>query len=303
VRTVAGRLGHAHGGRSTLLYYAAWIQEADQRASRVLMDRLPFPTPPSVTVMPTRPAQPLSPYRAIAAELRTAILDGTLPAGATLPTVKQLAARHQVAASTIHRATALLAAEHLIDVSRGRRAISTPPPTPVNDPDQQPDADRRDHNRQPAPQPPRVGGEWLRPVWLGSRVVEPPIRTNGWRDRVHIEGGWAAVRGMVRGMKPRQIRLLSVMCGCGRAGVGGVRRGRVGLVRSVRGGGGTRRRGELAPVARTPRRCAWDEFVPFLDYDVEIRTMICSTNAIESQNARYRRAVRARGHFQLSRPP
>jgi integrase len=46
VRTVAGRLGHAHGGRSTLLYYAAWIQEADQRASRVLMDRLPFPAPP-----------------------------------------------------------------------------------------------------------------------------------------------------------------------------------------------------------------------------------------------------------------
>ncbi len=42
---------------------------------------------------------------------------------------------------------------------------------------------------------------------------------------------------------------------------------------------------------------AWSEFVPFLDYDVEIRRVICSTNAIESINARYRRAVRARGHF------
>jgi transposase-like protein len=31
-------------------------------------------------------------------------------------------------------------------------------------------------------------------------------------------------------------------------------------------------------------RNAWDEFVPFLDYDVEIRTRICSTNAIESLN-------------------
>jgi putative transposase len=30
---------------------------------------------------------------------------------------------------------------------------------------------------------------------------------------------------------------------------------------------------------------AWEEFIPFLDY------------AIESLNARYRRAVRARGHF------
>ncbi|WP_416352017.1 IS256 family transposase [Subtercola sp. RTI3] len=42
---------------------------------------------------------------------------------------------------------------------------------------------------------------------------------------------------------------------------------------------------------------AWEEFTPFLSYDVEIRTVICSTNAIESLNARYRRAVRARGHF------
>ncbi|MFJ1455069.1 IS256 family transposase [Nocardia sp. N2S4-5] len=42
---------------------------------------------------------------------------------------------------------------------------------------------------------------------------------------------------------------------------------------------------------------AWPEFVPFLDYDVEIRRIICSTNAIESLNARYRRAIRARGHF------
>jgi putative transposase len=44
-------------------------------------------------------------------------------------------------------------------------------------------------------------------------------------------------------------------------------------------------------------RAAWPEFIPFLDYDVEIRRIICSTNAIESLNARYRRAVRARGHF------
>jgi putative transposase len=44
-------------------------------------------------------------------------------------------------------------------------------------------------------------------------------------------------------------------------------------------------------------RNAWTEFIPFLDYDLEIRTVLCSTNAIESLNARYRRAVRARGHF------
>jgi len=42
---------------------------------------------------------------------------------------------------------------------------------------------------------------------------------------------------------------------------------------------------------------AWSEFIPFLDYDIEIRRVLCSTNAIESLNARYRRAVKARGHF------
>ena len=44
-------------------------------------------------------------------------------------------------------------------------------------------------------------------------------------------------------------------------------------------------------------RNAWEQFIPFLDYDVEIRKVLCSTNAIESLNARYRRAVKARGHF------
>ncbi len=42
---------------------------------------------------------------------------------------------------------------------------------------------------------------------------------------------------------------------------------------------------------------SWEEFIPFLDYDLEIRRVICSTNAIESLNARYRRAIKARGHF------
>jgi len=42
---------------------------------------------------------------------------------------------------------------------------------------------------------------------------------------------------------------------------------------------------------------AWAEFVSFLSCDVEIRKVICSPHAIESVNARIRRAVRARGHF------
>jgi putative transposase len=42
---------------------------------------------------------------------------------------------------------------------------------------------------------------------------------------------------------------------------------------------------------------AWAEFVPFLSFDKEIRTLITTTNAIESLNARFRRSVKARGHF------
>jgi putative transposase len=55
--------------------------------------------------------------------------------------------------------------------------------------------------------------------------------------------------------------------------------------------------GSRYPAITRLWRQNWDQFIPFLDYDVEIRRVICPANAIESLNARYRRAVRARGHF------
>ncbi|WP_155053966.1 IS256 family transposase [Streptomyces blattellae] len=42
---------------------------------------------------------------------------------------------------------------------------------------------------------------------------------------------------------------------------------------------------------------SWAEFTPFLQFDAEIRRTVCTTNSIESVNARIRKAVRARGHF------
>jgi transposase-like protein len=42
---------------------------------------------------------------------------------------------------------------------------------------------------------------------------------------------------------------------------------------------------------------SWEEFVPFLEFPVELRKVVYTTNAIESLNARFRRAVRHRGHF------
>ncbi|MFI0479673.1 IS256 family transposase [Actinomadura sp. 9N215] len=55
--------------------------------------------------------------------------------------------------------------------------------------------------------------------------------------------------------------------------------------------------GERYPAIVRPWENAWAEFVPFLQFDTEIRRVVCSTNAIESVNARIRRAVKARGHF------
>ncbi len=54
---------------------------------------------------------------------------------------------------------------------------------------------------------------------------------------------------------------------------------------------------ERYPAIRTLWDGAWAEFMPFLDYPVEVRRVIYSTNAIESLHARMRRATRARGHF------
>ena len=55
--------------------------------------------------------------------------------------------------------------------------------------------------------------------------------------------------------------------------------------------------GKAYPAIPRLWRAAWEQFIPFLAYDLEIRTVLCSTNAIESLNARYRRAVNAKGHF------
>ena len=42
---------------------------------------------------------------------------------------------------------------------------------------------------------------------------------------------------------------------------------------------------------------SWTEFIPFLDFPLEVRKLIYTTNGIESLNARFRAAMRRRGHF------
>jgi len=44
-------------------------------------------------------------------------------------------------------------------------------------------------------------------------------------------------------------------------------------------------------------RDTWEDFIPFLEFPVELRKIVYSTNAIESLNARFRKAAVRRGHF------
>jgi transposase-like protein len=45
------------------------------------------------------------------------------------------------------------------------------------------------------------------------------------------------------------------------------------------------------PMAGSLGDNPWNEFIPFLDYDIEIRRVLCSTNAFQSLNACPRRAA------------
>ena len=44
-------------------------------------------------------------------------------------------------------------------------------------------------------------------------------------------------------------------------------------------------------------RDTWDDFVPFLEFPIELRKLVYTTNSIESLNARFRKAAVRRGHF------
>ena len=54
---------------------------------------------------------------------------------------------------------------------------------------------------------------------------------------------------------------------------------------------------EKYPAMIKSWRDTWDDFIPFLEFPKELRKIVYSTNAIESLNARYRKAAVRRGHF------
>jgi len=50
-------------------------------------------------------------------------------------------------------------------------------------------------------------------------------------------------------------------------------------------------------IARQGWRRNWEQVIPFFAFPIAVRRIIYTTNAIESLNAKLRRAVRTRGHF------
>jgi putative transposase len=54
---------------------------------------------------------------------------------------------------------------------------------------------------------------------------------------------------------------------------------------------------ERYPAMIDTWRRSWAEFVPFLGFPVELRTIVYTTNAIESLNSRFRKAIQRRTHF------
>lgn len=53
----------------------------------------------------------------------------------------------------------------------------------------------------------------------------------------------------------------------------------------------------LYPAMIDTWRRSWNEFTPFLAFPIELRTIVYTTNAVESLNSRFRKAVQRRTHF------
>ncbi|MBW0111605.1 tyrosine-type recombinase/integrase [Pseudonocardia sp. KRD-182] len=157
VRTVAGRLGHSGGGVTTLRVYAAWLAEADQRAAGGLLARMPA-RPAAVPLVPRALTSPRTPREKIAASLYAQIVAGEFPEGGHLPGIKELAAEHEVAVSTVHRAFELLRTCGVLAGDARQRPVVHIPASTVDE-------------VEPVPKAATVG--------VGRRLVEFRLRSAG----------------------------------------------------------------------------------------------------------------------------
>ena len=147
LRTVAGRLGHGGGGTTTLKVYAAWVSAADQRAALIMLDRMPARPVPGGPVGggfaaddPLDEIDPQRDYERIAADIRTKILDGTLPDGSELATVKDLVAQYDTTVYQAHQAMQLVKSWGLLTGGGRGRRLTVVRPAEEDRPDEKPDA-------------------------------------------------------------------------------------------------------------------------------------------------------------------
>ncbi|MGH3821707.1 MAG: GntR family transcriptional regulator [Pseudonocardiaceae bacterium] len=174
IRTVAGRLGHAGGGSTTLKAYTAWVSEADQRAAKTISGRMP-PLPTQPDPVDRAKTDPHSPYQRIAARLRHDILTGTLTDGDHPPSAKHLATQHNVSPATAHRALTLLKTWGLITSSHSQRATVTRPAQPEPQPH-----DTHTATSQPADTDTDAGRELLHldVRWRGTTIKKLTTEAN-----------------------------------------------------------------------------------------------------------------------------
>lgn len=142
VRTVAGRLGHAGGGTTTLRAYTAWVSEADQRAASGLPARMPQ-RPTEMSPQSRARFNPRAPYELVAADIARRVETGTLPPGSSAPTADELVTLHDVSVSTARRAVAL-AKEWgvLMSDGHGRPRVAAVVPDPMGPPPVAEDGER-----------------------------------------------------------------------------------------------------------------------------------------------------------------
>jgi DNA-binding transcriptional regulator YhcF (GntR family) len=134
VRTVAGRLGHSGGGVTTLRTYAAWVSEADQRATGGISARMPS-RPEELTALERARIDPRSPYEVVAADLADQVRQGALPPGDLVPAAEDLAVQYGVAVSTARRAVGLLVQWELaLRVGSGRARVRADTASALSEP-------------------------------------------------------------------------------------------------------------------------------------------------------------------------
>jgi integrase len=123
IKTVQGRIGHTSAA-TTLKFYVAWTDRADQSAANVLAHTIPRPSYENHQ-------RALHAYETLAATLQNEIASGKYPVGSELPLSRDLAALHKMSVGTVSRAIGELKQLGLVAAQQYRRArvIRTVPDT------------------------------------------------------------------------------------------------------------------------------------------------------------------------------